>query len=286
MHTRGVVIIVAALGITFGSVVAVTSSAQPGPGTRYLALGDSLAASYQPTGDLRSGYAEQVLQLEQASRNDLRLDKLGCPGERTSTMDKPKPRCPYAEGTQLAQAVAVLEQGNVSFVTLQIGSNDLFVKCFRLHRNAYDQACVAETLPKISARLTSIVETLQAADPNVPIVGGTYYDRLIFLWTIPGIDRDVVMANTDVSVALNHMLEQTYEALGVPVADIQSAFSMTDFDTVVHARGIGDVPLNVARACEWTSMCSEEFGYDPHPNDIGYAQLTRAWEGALASALA
>ena len=271
---------VAIFGIVFGSVAVANSSADPAPGRTYLALGDSLAASYQPSGDTQSGYAEQVLQLEQVRLPDLRLAKLACPGERTSTMDVPKKRCPYAEGTQLAQALAVLERRDVAFVTLQIGSNDLF-RCFGFRDVAFDQTCVDALLPKISARLTSIVVTLRgAAGPDVPIVGANYYDPLLAAWTIPGLDHDAVMTIADVWTSFNDMLEQTYAALGVPVADVEAAFSATDFDTVVHVRGVGDVPLNVARACQWTYACSESF--DPHPNTIGYAAMTRAWESAIA----
>jgi lysophospholipase L1-like esterase len=277
------VIVVAVLGVMMGSFAAATSSAQPATGRAYIALGDSLAASYQPNGDTRSGYAEQILQLEQVRLPDLRLVKLACPGERTSTIDRPKPRCPYAEGTQLAQAVAVLERREVAFVTLQIGSNDLF-RCFGFRQGAFDQACVDELLPKMSARLTTIVGTLrEAAGPEVPIVGATYYDPLLAAWTFPGFDHDAVVAIADVWTSFNDTLEQTYAALDVPVADVETVFSATDFATIVHLRGLGDVPLNVARTCQWTYACSESF--DPHPNTIGYAAMTRAWEAALDTVL-
>jgi lysophospholipase L1-like esterase len=285
MRLRTVTVILATLGVLMGSLAATSSSAQPAPGRTYLALGDSLSASLQPNGDMHSGYAEQILQLEQAGMPDLRLDKLGCPGERSSTMDVAKKRCPYAEGSQLAQAVSVLEHRDVAFVTLQIGSNDTF-HCFNFHANAFDEACLDALLPKISARITSIVGTLRAAaGPDVPIVGATYHDPVIFLWTIPGIDHDIVVANSGAWAKFDNMLEQTYAALGVPVADVGTAFSVTDFGTIVHVRGVGDVPIDVARACEWTYECTEKFGYDPHPNTIGYAAMTRAWEAALATVL-
>ena len=286
MRLRTVTVTLVALGVLVGSLAATTSGAAPAPGRTYLALGDSLAASYQPNGDTVSGYAEQIFQLEQGRIPDLRLVKLGCPGERTSTMDRPKPRCPYAEGTQLAQAVAVLGSRDVAFVTLQLGANDL-LRCFGFREGSFDQACVDELLPKISTRLTSIVGTLrEAAGPNVPIVGSTYYDPLLVAWTLPGFDHDAVVAIAEVWAAFNDMLEQTYTSLGVAVADVEAVFSTTDFDTMVHLRGVGDVPINVARTCQWTYACSEAFGYDVHPNTVGYAALTRAWEEALATALA
>ena len=140
-----------------------------------------------------------------------------------------------------------------------------------------------ELLPKISTRLTAIVETLRAADPDVPIVGSNYPDPLLVVWTIPRIDHDAAVAIADVWSAMNDTLQQTYAALGVPVADIEGAFSATDFDTMVHVRGVGDVPINVARVCQWTYACSERFDHDFHPNTIGYAAMTRAFEAALAT---
>jgi lysophospholipase L1-like esterase len=272
------------LGLAFATTahgeVAVRDTA-PATGDVYLALGDSLAASFQPKGDQHSGYAEQVFQLEQAANQDLRLVKLGCPGERTNTIDRPRRLCQYAEGTQLDQAVAVLEDQDVAFVTLQIGSNDLF-SCFRFGQGVFDQTCVDERLPKVVDRLGSIVETLRSADPEVSIVGMTYLNPLLALWTAPGFPQDLVVQDADVWHTINDALAQTYAGLGVPVADVEAAFSTSDFDTIVHTRGFGDLPLNVARVCQWSHMCATQ-GDDAHPNTIGYAAITRAVETALAT---
>src|SRR5262245_59242765 len=163
MRWRNIIVLVSTFAV-FGSVAMSTSSAQTAP-PAYLALGDSLAASFQPNGDLRSGYAEQLLQLEQADIPDLRLVKLACPGERTSTIDRPRRLCPYPAGTQLDQAVSVLGSRDVAFVTLQIGSNDL-LRCFRFGKAAFDLDCVDDLLPSLQDRLTTIVQTLQAAGPG------------------------------------------------------------------------------------------------------------------------
>jgi lysophospholipase L1-like esterase len=268
----------AAVGILVGSIATGVSSAAPPHGT-YLVLGDSLAASLQPNGDRRSGYAEQVFQLGQERVPDLRLVKLACPGERTDTIDRPRRLCPGA-ASQLDQAVKVLEGGDVAFVTLHIGSNDLF-GCFRFRRGSFDQACVDELLPKIEARLTSIVETLQAAGPGVAIVGANYYDPLLALAMTTGFPMEAVRVNADVWTAFNDTLEATYASLGVPVADVEAEFSTGDFDTIVRLRG-DDVPINVARVCQWTYACSRRL--DPHPNTIGYASITRSFESAIRSA--
>jgi lysophospholipase L1-like esterase len=277
MRIRNVIVLLAAFAIVIGTMSGVASAAPTGQ--VYLALGDSLGASFQPNGDGGHGYAEQLFQLEQATIPDLRLVKLACPGERTNTIDRPRRLCPYPAGTQLDQAVSVLGSRDVAFVTLQIGSNDL-VRCFRFGKAAFDQACVDDVLPRLQQRLTMIVQTLQAAGPGVPIVGATYYDPLLVTWIVPGIDRDAVVAIQDVWQSFDDALEQTYAGLGVPVADMEDAFSTTDFGTTVHLRGVGDVPINVARVCQWTYACSPR-GFDPHPNTVGYARMTEAWEAAI-----
>jgi hypothetical protein len=72
--------------------------------------------------------------------------------------------------------------------------------------------------------------------------------------------------------------------LGATVADVEGAFSAADFDTIVQARGFGEVPLNVARICQWTLMCVTQGG-DVHPNTLGYAALTRAILPAVDAAV-
>ena len=278
-----------ALDRTFGGGRAVSThvpaAADAASGPVYMVLGDSVAASFQSFegGDTHSGYAEQVFQAEQGNIPDLRLVKLACPGERTSTIDKAEKRCPYAEGSQLAQAVATLEDREVAFVTLQIGANDLF-SCFRFDQGVFDEACVDAKLPKVSARLTSIVETLRAAGPDVPIIGVTNHDPLLALWTAPGFPQELVEADAAMWDVINDAIAQTFAALGAPVADVEAAFSDGDFDTIVHVRGFGDLPLNVARICQWTIMCATQGG-DPHPNTLGYVAYTRAILPAVDAAV-
>jgi lysophospholipase L1-like esterase len=281
MRSRTIGVTIVVLGLALASPATTDSTAAPEARTVYLALGDSLAASYQPNGETGSGYAEQLFQLEQANTPDLRLVKLACPGERTSTIARARRLCPYRAGSQLDQAVAMLENKDVAFATIQVGSNDAF-RCFRFRRLAFDQACIDDVLPKIEARLTSIVETLRDADPDVAIVGANYYDPLLAFAAIRGFAPGDLDAIVDVWTSLNVTLEQTYASLGVPVADIEAAFSSRDLDTIVHVRGVGDVPLGVARACQWTYACSDRF--DVHPNTVGYAAMTRAWEEALSTA--
>jgi hypothetical protein len=84
----------------------------------YLSLGDSLAESFQPNGDLSHGYAEQLHATLAADDPKLELVNLGCGGESTVSMrygsQDPNvvgscgtPRyykVLYPKGTQLARA--------------------------------------------------------------------------------------------------------------------------------------------------------------------------------------
>src|ERR1700684_457052 len=79
------------------------------PASYYLALGDSLSQGVQPNAagtsvETRQGYAIQVYAALLPGHPGLRLVKLGCPGETTSTMIHGG-ICRYRGGSQLAAAV-------------------------------------------------------------------------------------------------------------------------------------------------------------------------------------
>ena len=72
---------------------------------------------------------------------------------------------------------------------------------------------------------------------------------------------------------INPTLEQVYTEYSVPVADVETAFSTTDW-TLVNG-----IPLNAERICEWTWMCTTN--PDIHPNTTGYGVIAQAFEDAL-----
>ena len=61
MRLRNMSIVLAIASLVVGSL-ATNAVAAPPPGRVYLALGDSLAASFQPNGDTHHGYAEQLFE--------------------------------------------------------------------------------------------------------------------------------------------------------------------------------------------------------------------------------
>ena len=71
------------------------------------------------------------------------------------------------------------------------------------------------------------------------------------------------------------------EAAGSPVADVEGAFAVTNFSDMVELKGFGLVPLNVARACEWTLICGKTG--DLHPNKDGHIVIAQAFLDVLAT---
>jgi len=237
----------------------------------YLSLGDSLAQGYQPTGGswtplgfpgYNQGYPDQLLKLVREPAGHLRLWKLGCGGETTTTMLYGAPWCGFPAGSQLAEATVFLRahSGEVAFVTIDIGGNDV---------------TDADGLAAIQANLPPILNALRAAaGPDVPIVGMNYYNPFLADWFA---NPAALQDHIDSIVAVNDLLEGIYAAAGDPVADVESAFATTDTTPV------DGVPTDVARVCAWTWMCAPPpHGPDIHANNDGHAAIARAFAAVLS----
>lgn len=269
--------------------VALAAPALAAPGTSsehakkyYVSVGDSLAAGVQPIGDpsdrfrTTDGYAEQLLAIARVQSPKLTLVKLGCPGETTVTMIVGG-ICPYDHGSQLDEAVAFLEAHRqfVAFVTIDIGANDF---------TCADLSCVPGGVASMQANLPAIVSALrQAAGPDVPIVGMTLYNPFLGAWLTGPEGQEFAQVSTFQGIVpINQLLRGILVAEGASVADVEGAFSTTDFETLVPLPGAGDVPLNVARICQWTWICAPApFGPDNHANTAGYGVMARAFANQL-----
>jgi lysophospholipase L1-like esterase len=243
----------------------------------YLALGDSLAFGYQPNGDFDHGYADQLYAALQANNPTLQLVKLGCGGQTTSGMiyggvpyegRGARYVCDYPHGTQLAEAVAFLHAHSqfVSLITIDTGGE--VEPCIY----SLDQACLADALATINQNLPVILSALREAAPGVPIVGMNYYDPFLVFWFS---DPTAAQTTEQMVVQFNDVLQSVYDAAGVPVADVETAFSTTDW-TLVNG-----IPRNVERICEWTWMCDPTYGPDFHANTAGYGVIAEAFEQVL-----
>ncbi|MBP1706242.1 MAG: hypothetical protein H6Q36_1981, partial [Chloroflexi bacterium] len=81
---------------------------------------------------------------------------------------------------------------------------------------------------------------------------------------------------------INDFVEGIYAGFGIPVADVEGAFSTSDFATLVTLPTIGEVPLNVARICTWTWTCAPPpLGPDEHANADGYHAMALAFAAVL-----
>lgn len=253
-----------------GLVMPVSASAAK---TYYVSLGDSLAAGYQPTGSLDQGYADQLFIALQAEIPSLQLVKLGCYGETTATMTTGGV-CPYRHGSQLAQAVAFLQrhQGSVALITIDIGAND--VDCSIT--GPLDMRCITDASAAVETNLPSILTALrEAVGSGVPIVGMNYYDPYLAFWLQGEGGRAAATDSRQAFFKFNDTLETIYKAAGSPVADVEGAFSTTDFATKVVSPDFGTVPLNVARICQWTWMCTPS--PDIHASTEGYGVIAEAF---------
>jgi lysophospholipase L1-like esterase len=272
------VILVLASGLWTAAPVEAASK----PVSYYLSVGDSLAQGFQPIGGphtnspvagYNQGYADQLLKLARDGGNDqLRLVKLGCGGESTATMVEDS-RCPYDTGSQLGDALEFLDEhaGEIAFVTIDIGANDFQFDC------EGDVACGVQ---QVSANLPHILSTLREhAGPNVPIIGMNYYNPGVVAWFDDPAAGEAAAAT---SVAFGNFLESFYAGAGMPVADVESAFAVTDFTTLADLKGAGPVPLSVYNACTLTWVCTgPPLGPDIHANNDGYGVIAETFAAEL-----
>jgi lysophospholipase L1-like esterase len=267
-----VLALVAAVGVLAASTSAASAASKA---TYYVSVGDSLAQGYQPIGGpyrplgtvgYNQGYANQLFKAVRDRYEQLQLVKLGCGGETTLTMVLGAFWCGFPAGSQLAQAEQFLNahRGEIAFVTIDIGANDLF----QYHEQGI--ATILTYLPQILVGLRS------AAGPDVPIIGMTYYDV-----GAPGVwsqthDLSMLQAHIADVNAFNGLLTSIYTAAGDAVADVQGAFQVND-TTLVDG-----TPLDVLRECQWTWICvPPPHGPDTHANSDGYGVIAQAFEQEL-----
>ena len=245
----------------------------------YLSLGNSLAAGSERGGD-DNDYPEQLFAKLRQADPKLELVRLGCGGESTASMrfgSQPPPvvlSCGtpryyknylFSKGTQLAEAVSFLEahKGKVALVTIDVGANDLsrsdqqgnVISCL-----LEPQGCDAQ-VASLRTNLAAILAELEAAaGPRVPIVGMTYYDVFAPL-CVSEASLAFLCSRVD---AVNELIDATYTAAGVLVADVAGAFENDN------------LPSAAANVCAWTRFCASGFE-DVHPNVEGYGVIAQAF---------
>ena len=261
-----------------------TSAGPHAPASYYLALGDSLAQGVQPnaTGtsvETQQGYPDQLYAALRPRHPGLRLVKLGCPGETTSTMIDGG-ICQYSGGSQLAAAVAFLRahRGHVLLITIDIGANDLEA-CGSQSNLIKIISCFVTDVPGAVSRLATIMARLRAAaGPSVRMVGMSYYLPALAQWRDGSSGQVVARLIERLEAGYNELLEHGYTDHGAKVANVFGAFDTGDFGDQVTLPGIGKVPRNVALLCRWTWECAAPpRGPNQHANTAGYGVIARAF---------
>ncbi len=258
----------------------------------YVSLGTSLSVGIQPDASganqlTNDGYADQLFDIIEPQFRKIRLVKLGCPAETTTTM-MVGGICTYPKGSQLAEAVKFLHahKDKVELVTIDMGANDL-LEAGCVVDPAIDFVCIAGVFLQISVNLPVILSALrEAADPDTLIVGMNYYNPFLAFWLI-GADGQSLAFQSAVVVNIinNNILSPTYAAVGIPVADVASAFLSNNFAPLVPFPlpfPNDFVPLNVATICQLTFMCvPPPVGPNIHANPTGYAVMAVAFADVL-----
>jgi lysophospholipase L1-like esterase len=251
----------------------------------YLALGDSLAVGVQPAADgtlveTSQGYPDDLHGFLRRSAPGLRLKKLGCSGETTTTMLYGG-SC-YGLGSQLQQAVAFLATHRVALITLDIGGDDV-LHCFSL--SGPDPVCLGAGIAAVNANLPNILTALLAAAPGVPIVAMNYYDPFLAAWQLGAAGQLVASQSLTATLTFNSLLHNSllqgwYDVAGIPVADVAAAYHITNFTPVP----VVGVPLNVFLELTLTWIgAPPPVGPDIHPNALGYAVIAGAFVKTIAA---
>ncbi len=254
----------------------------------YVSLGTSLSQGVRPNGTgtalpTDDGYPNQLFdQIRPAfeaggANRELRLVKLGCPGETLDDMINGG-NCVYIAGSQLDAAVDFLEDNadKVYLLTIDIGGNDF--------RNAdcitdtVDMDCANAVSDQVAIDLATVLAALNtAADPATTVVGMNYYNPYLSSWLEDAAGQALAVASADAADFLNVALANTYATAGVPMADVYDAFESDDFVTMVATTMPAPndmLPISVANICTFTYMCDPPpRGPDIHANVEGYSLI-------------
>jgi lysophospholipase L1-like esterase len=254
------------------------------PKQLYVSLGDSYATGYQPTAqgvgaNTRHGFASQLPSLAKPRGYNFQLVNFGCAGATTTSILESKGCNPrgraiggptYTSKTQTGAAEAFLRanRGKVGLVTVSIGGNDV-TRCVN---EADPTNCVAEGAKVIKTNVTKLAKRLRtAAGPNVRIVGITYPDVVLGLWTT-GKQSDQDFAKLSLFAfrgLLNPALKEAYESVRkgrlVDVTDATGAYTPLEQTTTLAP--YGQIPVAVAKVCQLTFYCQFR---DIHARTNGY----------------
>lgn len=249
----------------------------------YMALGDSLATGF--TAPAGQGYVDDLFAYYQKAIPTLQLVNYGCPGETTSSFIS-GPSCGDPGGSQLAAAESFLKShpGQVAFVTIDIGGDDINSCAPTAPPFTVNGDCVVSALSSIQSHLTDIMAGLRAADASVPIYAMNYFDPYVIAWLEGSQGQAFASESVLLLNQLNTVLSSSYLSGGARIVDVASAFEVSNFSQLVTTEQWGTIPVSVANACNWlTVVCrvGGPEGFGIHPNATGYQVIADAFEQVI-----
>jgi lysophospholipase L1-like esterase len=302
-------VVAAVVGVTSGVAAFPAGQARASTAPKFLlAIGDSLAAGYQPTDavslppiDSASGFRDQGYPASYAAdlarMQGLSLVDLGCPGETTSSILATPAlslcgelyEAEFGVASQISAVETFLSRhpGRVGLVTLDIGANDLD-HC--VSTSSVNSTCLASVdvavVKNLGRILTPLMASVRHFDPTAPVAAMNYYDPFLGLEFSPGGVKgdELALGSVVATNAFNAELSVTFKHFGVRVVDVASAFRIDALTPLVGFDG-KSLPEDVASTCELTWMCPSVAGESPniHPNSAGYRTIAAAFEKRLAS---
>jgi lysophospholipase L1-like esterase len=279
------------MGGAAASTVTSAVAAVPKPAVEYdVSVGDSYAAGYQPVASARAhrdthGFAYQVVDLARARGYRFILRNFACGGATATSilqqvgcsLPAPGPDVvSYPTRTQVAAADRFIARhhGKVGLITVSIGGNDI-LGCTAA---ANFISCLTQALPGIETNLHELLTGLrQAAGPGVPIVGLTYPDVFLGLYTSKDpSDQSLALASIGAFERLvNPALETEYSDVSAAFVDVTKAAGayvpLTE-TTPWPSAPSGRIPVAVADICSLTYYCGL---HDVHPTARGYRVIAR-----------
>lgn len=253
-----------------------------------ISVGDSYAAGYQPVAAAMAhrdthGFAYQVVT--RARRYHFILRNFACDGATTTSvvyqvgcpLPAPGPDAvSYPTRTQAAAADRFIarHRGQVGLITVSVGGNDIL----RCTAAASFISCLTQALPGIEASVQTLLAGLrQAAGPTVPIVGLTYPDVFLGLYTSndPSQKSLAVVSIAGFQQLFNPALEAEYSAVAAAFVDVTEATGvyvpLTETTPWLSAPS-GGIPIAVADICTLTYYCQLQ---DVHPKTGGYSLIAQ-----------
>lgn len=257
----------------------------------YLSMGTSLSAGTMADQNGNSqpftnkSFTDRLRpRLQEIYGGGLEHVKLGCPGETTTTMVSGG-LCDYDAGSQLAEAVALLESGaDVRLITFDLGANDILQATPEIVACGTDQGCIAAIFGQIGAGIAEVLGAIRLTGYDGPILAMNYYNPNLAAWVNPDVTLppgltgvEWAQLSTQLAAAFNDVLDIVYgnPFLAVTVVDVESAFRTLDFGDS-DADG---VPNNVETVCTLSDMCPSKPGARPniHLSPKGYLFLSRVF---------